>query len=403
VRGGIIPDMINSWWCCPRNAYDSVRQRLYVSGTDRGGTQRIGYIDTRHGGAQTSVADRLSVLPDDHNVPAMLVQGDKPIVAAYSRHSADSVMRVRVGGTPHSIDTLGTEVEIAMNHPTSYAHVLRKPGSNELAIICRQQPVDATPAHWAIVRSTDYGATWGSQIELHRKLYTHHRLSSDGLFAYFMLATHPGVGSANAEINYFRVDLTTGEMRNRAGTVFTDNFWSTTTPTSTVLCPTASLTTVRAITNGSVTRDKVRGFDVEQNGAVAYGELDYEDPAAGVNYRVARWNGSAYVNYDLVNSGVPFGYDVSHYVGGMCFGVDHNTVYLVRESSGTWTLERWAWTGSGYAHAATLITGTEKLGRPQVPWNNPSSGIVMVGRYHRYTSGGYNDYMADQLYLVDTP
>lgn len=404
-------DLVNSWWMGPRSAYNEFRERLYFTGVDSGGVQRVGYFDLRNGGSQTFVV--WGGTPDDHNTPALLVPDDKPPIVAYRRHSLDDKLRIRVGTSAHALDTLGAEIEVGgFISKISYPKIVRKPGTDTIGVIVLQ---DNDPWNeWWLVRSDDYGETWGDPVPLCRKQYLAMREVAGA--AHFMTSTWPQQASMeSAEICYFKVDLSTGVITNRAGSAVPDyNFWTTIEEdlSGPVMVPGATMTTAFSRSPGVTdaeesglglpARDKIRSFDVHQDGSVLFGTLAKDYPQNGVNYKIRRWTGSSYVLESLVNSGVPFGYDVSHYVGGMAFGTTSDEVFLVREQAGTWLLERWTRSEGSWALAETLIQQSRRMGRVQTPQISPQGDYVLVCDYHAYSHSDFTHYLGDQLAVKKT-
>lgn len=90
----------------------------------------IGYIDV-HGAIKATQINHITntkneVLirswfqPDDHNNPTFLVLPDERIMVFYSRHTDEACFYYRVSHEPGDITTLGSEMQLATDHNTTY-------------------------------------------------------------------------------------------------------------------------------------------------------------------------------------------------------------------------------------------------------------------------------------------
>lgn len=414
-----VEDLVNSWWCQPRAL--RVDDKVYVGGVGQNGNVAIASFDTT---TQTTGRIQLGMTaPDDHNVPAFLIEPDLPPIVAYCGHDQFSNVRVRIGSAPGNVASLATatEVEVPVGGGSTYVMLFRRPGTNTLGMITR-----VTGIGTRLFVSTDWGTTWTASASAQlvaSAAYVTMRVTADGTQAMFALGDHP-ISITNVSLQWCRADLATGTLYTPAGGVqATGNLWTHTTPAS-PLFPFAGTFFARrdldadssytgwadSRLNGTNTS---RLLDVGWGGNIAAVRMNRATPGAGGVYGVYRFRttnvGTPPSSYNpdatqrgwtfepIVASGVPVGFEASGYVGGMAFGTTDDTVYLVRENAGVWTLERWDKAGGVWSHTETLDTRSDgtKLGRPQVPWGTP--GSVTAVHYDHYNVSGYTNYSGRQL------
>lgn len=403
VQQMVYSDAINSWWSTPTKIYSPLRQRIYTGAVDTGGVQRVLAMDLRNQQHKSYFinAGAMPALTDDHNAPVFLIPDDKPPIVVYRPTSTSTKLLVRIGVRPHALDTLGEPIEIEWPLLASYPHILRQPGTNNVALLLLQDPPGGFAA-WHLIRSTDWGQTWGEPIELFRKHYVTHR--QFGSVVHFMTSTHPG-HTGNSEIKYFNVNLDTGEIRQRTGTLNPNNFWTVTdeNKVGTVPILDSQMDTVYSRAN-SLPKFQVRSFDVASDGSVAFGPCDINAPLDGVDYSVRKHiTGNTWQTEFLVNSGRPFGYTQSLYVGGMTFGANSTEIFLTREEDGVWYLERWLrGTGGNWYKDRVLQQGTTRLARPQNPHFGEGSKWLTLGKYYEYSYLEFGFFNADELVVDKT-
>lgn len=394
-------DFVNSWWCVPRSIHHTLRNVVYQGGVNREGTMQITTFDLRRRTARK--VDLGTFEKDDHNVPAFLVPDDKPPMVAIVRHAVENFVRIRIGAAPHDIDSLGdaTEIQVPFAGTCTYAHLIRRPGTNTVALLTRNED------GWYLSISTDWGATWGSAVRFHGLAYGTFRLH--GNTVHYAVTTHPTTTPNNA-IRYFRINTDTGAITSASGTSM-GNLWSF----SSVISST-SMTYARQSYDTDAGHNTNRLFDILPDGSILAMQFHKSTPELGGTYGVYRYaptgatpNSSqnpndaqrGWVFEPIVASGVPVGYYQSSYVGGMTAGANKDEVWLAREASGTWTLERWTKTDGVWSLADTVATRTdgEKLGRPQVPWGAEGTGLFTGIEYFLYPSDTFMNYYGDQLVL----
>lgn len=394
-----VADQVSSWWCRPNCVKDG--NRVHVTGVGDGGQTAVVTYDL--GGNTGTKALLRDEADDDHNTPAILVPDDLPPLVAIAGHSAAETIAVRVGAAIGDVASLAAAAEtlVDFDGTVSYATLIRKPGTQTVGILTRAT-ISSVSGWWMKV-STDWGATWGTAIRITGQEYLTYKLDGAGSAHFVSLPSHPTAAS-NHSLYYFRVDLTTGYMYNAAGTRWstTKEFWTTDTP-----MPSGNMTRMRQAYTTDSPYNTWRVLDIGPDGSILACRFNTATPEDGGQYGVFRFattGASAPTSPDastpddptrgwvwepIVASGVPVGYNQSAYVGGGVFGESDDAVYLAREASGRWALERWDKhaTFGWYVSREIDTKHTIKLGRPLVPWGAEGDGILTAIEYAYYGTG----------------
>ncbi len=127
---------------------------------------------------------------------------DGRLIVFYSRHSADSVLRYRISGSPEDISTLGVERTLTTSGATTYAQIIYK---DPVIVVFHRVNMRS----WACRISKDNGATWGSEMSVfdygageQMYLRSSWRWNTAGNnIADIILSGHPDVGSRH-EVRY---------------------------------------------------------------------------------------------------------------------------------------------------------------------------------------------------------
>lgn len=382
-----LTDIANSWWSQPATYYDSVRQRIYITGCTRGAatltgtaTMMVGYFDLVTG--EIVKHSIRTGVPDDHNTPTALLTTDLPPIFFTTNHDNDSVVKMHKGPAVHDFSSFVT-TDVAFPGSCSYQVAWRKPGTQTICLLTRQAD------GWWMRRSTDWGVTWSAAFRFMGKSYMAFRRDGDVL--QFATTVHPTTG-VNVDVRYFRADINTGAITNAAGTAI-DNLYTM----STVIAA-ANMTLVKQYFDPESTRV----LDISPDGSIVICDINKPTPEVGGTYKVFAYQTTDnWTRQTITPSGVPIGYLSSAYVGGAVFGATGNEIFLCKESSGTWTLERWTRVGSTWSLDRTVHTAPagKKLGRPRIPYLGELTDHLLVLEYGQYSEDNYWDYYADQILL----
>lgn len=429
-----VPDLLNSWWSWPDCVIDAERNIVYITGCTRGGTVKLAWIDLTSGKVGEQILSKELHRADDHYTRAIWLETvpdfgiddayhTAPLVAG-TYHDRENVIHVQRYDSWHEFYQPLTEQEVEMTTLDSVSYgslMLNRPDTNfDSAAIIFRGTLDSDN-FGAVLRSTDRGATWADgPHKLHDKQYTLIRRAGSNL--HLLAIDHPSnVGTP--ECRYAKVALSSGGTiwRNAAGgsantTGVSGGLWDAApADLATSILDLTKMDRVRLAPTG----ESQRVLDMNLNGTYIAMCLypDDSDLSGGGTYTVlARQTGTTsntWAEEPLVASGDAFG--PGGYVGGMCFGADVGgfpSVYLARESDGTWRLERWLRTGTAFgagswALDAVLYTAPAGriLARPRVPLSitRPGSnfalvdGVVTFGEYLRYDPATFLDFVGDWL------
>jgi hypothetical protein len=179
----VISDTVWTWWFSPIASYDTARQRVTLAGVSSTGVAKLATIDLRRltDASSALVAERTNVVvmkqqnADDHDVGAVLVTDDHPVLALSTNHGRDPYVSLFKSLAPHDIGSLQPETQLAWSDDTSYGHFIRKPGTDIVMVLLRggvggsgwfsRVSTDpwATSPSWAAEQRTWGGSEYGCQ------------------------------------------------------------------------------------------------------------------------------------------------------------------------------------------------------------------------------------------------
>lgn len=364
-------DVAQTWWVEPRAVVDS--GAMYVTGI--GSFGRLGIWKTTDAGTTFATLGTAED-GDDHNTPSITVLSDGNLLAMWTNHDADSVIRYRKTTTPGDITTFGTEATITPGGTTSYTQAWAY--GSEVHLLTRVGGY--LSGDWMYIRSEDNGATWNTPKLLMEGASEYPNSKLDGSTLLLYIHGHP-VNSLDQTLRIGRIDLTNGDVYTGLGGTASFNIWSgtgtlTMSDFDTIHTPTLGKTRLTA------------GLGDATNPAALFVEFDTE---ANASYRHVRWNGSGWDVTTITTAGDPIEVPIGDnwYFAGAEF--ENATDALVtRENAGTWTLERHRLTAGTWALVNTLASATDrKVFRPYVPIGAAAGDyIVHAGYYRTYTDGG---------------
>lgn len=388
-----VTDLMSSWWCTPKAV--EMGGRVYVSSVKSTGANRVISVDL----SDPSDIDTFTLMTnesDDHNAAALLIPTDKPPLVFYARHNQDTLLRYRKGTVIGDITSLGAQQTISLAGQTTYAQLWRRPGTDEVHVWTRER-VSGAPRYWRNAYSTDYASTWSTP----RRVFDFGG-SQQGYIGTVPIAADPDrlrvaltghpTSSTFHDIYYCEVDMDSGDVTLRDGTVMGNIKSGTSLPISVS-------TLDKVVDTDTAGGHNARLFDIGDGPApeVFYG--DWTSDANMIYYR-STWDGAAWAITSVVAAGVTFGYFANiHYNGGIMVPRDSpgDVCYLSRESAGTWSIEKWEFSGS-WSLAQVLQSGTEKVVRPQ-PIQDYTAGPITwhdVASYPRTTTASL-DWAADLI------
>jgi hypothetical protein len=295
---------------------------------------------------------------DDHDGPAIILEaGRKPIIL-YSQHGAQNYLNWRVGVDTIDADPLmaagfGDEQTLDTSGGVTYPHAYVD-SSGTIHALFRD-----TNDYWTYTKSTDWGATFADPVRV-----LHHSAQSD-LSAVqpaadpdsLRVATGLHPGNDDESIWYCEIDLSTGEITKSDGTSL-GNLDGTNLPLTV-----ASSLEVAAAAAGGVTAPYKWEFDVGDGPnpeivwvSFANGTGD-TSLASTSEYQYTARSGTTWTTTSIIAAGGRFSDTSQPYIGGGQFPrqTRGGVVYVARESSGTWSLDRMTTTDGGTTWATETI------------------------------------------------
>lgn len=391
IHRQLVEDISWCWWTQPRAT--RVRDKLYLGGIASDGAVVVVAKDLVRGAAERVVLARLE--PDDHNNPAVVAVPGRPLLAFYSRHDADDVVRWRVSSGPGDVSMWKAERQLRFGGNTTYAQV--HPVGDELHLFTR-----VADTGWGYAHSPDWGETWSPPVgfvalETDQETYMPTALLGDGRTLRVAIAGHPKnyekqpwhrIGAAVVDLATGAVTLPSGareiaNLRTGAGLPVRGE----------QLEPVLDAGTGRTLNL----------FDVGDGPMFEVGlvsKVDGDCATEDARYHVARLDGDGWSVEELTPAGTIFGYiHAGFYAGGIAF--PHSTpggaAYVSRERDGVWHLERWERAHDATWHARPVFApSTARVVRPW-PVRNPTRDLEVVAlQLERYD----DDYMETLSHLV---
>lgn len=367
-----------SWWIHPLGRRDG--EYTYMGHTSPDGNILISKIHNHtHVVVHTQILNE-SYSNDDHIAPANVRLSNGNILVGYSSHSDNNTWHYRIGP---DIDDLGSQSSLTASGLVAYSQIFTR-GSSVYAVM-RVGALESGTT-WAMFVSSDNGATWGSQItffQRDRGYILGRKTSSDVIRFWAILHA----GESNNSIRVFDLDLSTGDFTSGGATV--GNLDGTDLPIG--MGDIAQLYAAPANSN-------IRLLDASDDGtAFAYAETD---SGGDTTYKVAYLTGSdphdaGDWTHKTVTAAGEFFYATSLYSGGVVFDrtVPANTaVYLSREDSGTWYIERWTTSDGGDNWSSSEVeSGSSVHIRPVSPLGASADLPVLWQR------GSYTDFTSNDL------
>lgn len=387
----LVDDVSWCWWTQPRAT--RVQDTLYLGGIASDGAVVVVAKDIATGSAERVVLARLE--PDDHNNPAVVAMPGRPLLAFYSRHDADDVVRWRVSNGPGDVSTWKPERQLRFAGNTTYVQV--HPVGDELHLFTR-----VGDTAWGYAYSEDWGETWSSPVEFvaletDQETYMPTTLLADGRTLRVAIAGHPKNYEKRPwhRIGAAVVDLATGAVTLPSGSRELANLR---TGAGLPVCG-AQLEPVCDAGEGRT----LNLFDVGDGAVFEVGfvsKVDGDGATEDARYHVARHDGDGWSVEEVTPAGTIFGYiHAGFYAGGIAF--PHSTpggaAYVSRESDGVWHLERWERADDATWHARTVFApSAARVVRPW-PVRNPTRDLEVVALLlERYD----DDYMETLSHLV---
>lgn len=386
----LVDDLAWCWWTQPRaTRIDDV---LYLGGISSDGAVFAAAYDPAPRSCERFVLAQLE--PDDHNNPAVVASAGKPLLAFYSRHDADNLVRRRSSTRPLDVSEWGPERSLQFGGITTYAQAHAV--GDEVHLFTRVGDIA-----WGYAWSPDWGETWSRPIDFvalgtDQETYMPTALLRDGRTLRVAIAGHPKNYEQRPwhRIGAVLVDLVTGAVTRPSEP------WEIANLRTGEGLPLRDEQLERVCSAG--TGRTLNLFDVGSGEPfeIAFAsKIEGDDATDEAWYHVAVQGDGSWSVEAVAPAGDVFGYiHAGFYVGGIAFPHGREgVVYVSRESDGIWHVERRERVRDGeWRPHALLEPSTERIVRPW-PVANPRDGLAAVAlRLERYD----DDYMHTLSHLV---
>jgi len=329
---------------------------------------------------------------DDHNAPSITRLANGKLLAVYTRHAQDHLVRYRISSEPDSIASWGPEHGIHSNWVT-YSQAWVDSGGR-VHLFYR-----TTSQSWAHRFSDDDAVTWSNEKLFIATVGGHPYIATmpdpaNPDVVRLAVAAHP-INASDHNIYYAEIDLESGDI-GPPGAEAATNLYDASAPVT----PAAFETVFDSPSQGGVL---TRMLDLGAGAApqILFATFTGTDDA---QYREARrGNGEWIISDEIAPAGPPIENPVgaNYYFAGMAATADNDELYLARRDSSTadWPLERYRRVGGAWVLDEVLMRGDWRLYsevfRPMTPYQAGTQVpvIALRGSYEYFaTTAGHRDH-----------
>jgi len=373
------------WFQDPRAVYiDGDRERTYAGWITRDGRLQVGAYDHDDGSVETFMLKE-SWGADDHNVNSFLVLPDRRIMVFYTRHHGLGLYS-RTTVHPEDISQWQDEVVVSAKEGITYSHPVYLEDEGRYYVFWRA-------GNWKPTYSTSRdGRTWSEPVTLiqdigreHHRIRPYLKLISDGISQIHFVFTdgHPR-SEAHNSVYYMKYEK--GGFYNAKGDVIGGLDQLPIPHRKADLVYDAKKTGARAWI-WDIALDE-RGIPV-----IAYTRLPAEDDH---RYHYVTRDGDSWIDNEVVPAGgwmpqtLPGKVEREpHYSGGLVINkADPGVVYLSREVSDVFEIEKWRTHDDGRTWKTTPLTRNSSHGnvRPVYPYGYRGTADHFLWMFGQYTT-----------------
>ncbi len=387
------------WFSDPRAIYhEGDHQRTYATWINSYGDIEVGYYDHSTGNISTAVIED-NFQADDHNNPSLVIDSDGRLMIFYSEHATEKPIYMRKSVHPEDITGWEDRRSLDLNdaekyqsYSDTYTYTNPQYLAQEDKLFMFWRGSDFKP-NYAV--SQDGGKTWsdGRILILPDRKYRDRRsylkVSSNGEDRIHLAFTdgHPRREPTNS---IYYMYYQGGAFYKADGTKIKEIGDEPVSPGET-----------SRVYNAAPSKERAWIWDVtgDEDGNPVLVYAKFPDNKTHI-YSYARWDGSNWQNYEMIDSGpwfpeTPEGQDEPepNYSGGVV--MDHenpNTVYLSRQKQGVFEIEQWSTStgGESWDHKVVTQNSEQDNVRPFAVRNaeegNPLQFLWMKNtRYIHYT------------------
>lgn len=399
----LVADAAHGWWTYP--LVQETAEYIFTGfAADRaGGAHGIARIHK-----ETGIVERRLIAfidqEDDHNVPALLIQPDGTMLAAYCGHAIENKIYIARTAGRNSLDIAHTVVLTTGDTQCSYAQLLSPTaGTRAGNVFLFYRTGSSADGQWCGRYSADNGRTWSAEQELFATQYCVFTYELGAVGDRFRVFMYPGTTPdvSPHDVKYALLSTSgTGEVRLPGTGAIANTAWLGGSVTALPLAP-ASLYNAVTIGSDFATRD-VRIFDsrrMDLNTSSSAGgnpsgnvvgletilAVEFPNPGGalttGALYRYLYQGSGTPFERKLVlaNVGEPF---FGSYYNGACFGhTSIDTVYAIRNPSNknaTHELVELRTTNAGNTWTERVVlTSPYRIARPTML----SDGRIMITEF----------------------
>ena len=378
-----VEDAIYSWWISPIAI--TKNSKTFASQVSSEGSMSITCFDHDKKTMQRTEVAKFE--RNDHNALSINFMRDGRVVVFYARHNADWLVRCRISTKPYDISEFGEEITHQCSSGVTYVQSFDSGQDQYLRVIYRTGVYK-----WG---NTIFNRDTGT-FDLAEKIWL-----DAGTGQYYVLAMPYADGSRRTRLfMYGHPILDPSKNHVRYGAIQ----------------PNGQITTIGGATLANIDLDgnlptnptqyhlsytpesgtKMRMFDVAISATPKFVFCDFTD-GHDSTYKEAVWNGTTFDVLSITDSGRAIEEPVgkNYYFGGISYNKrNENEVYLTKEDSGIWSLERWIKENDEWKFAELLDQNEDKIFRPYSVFNNTSDMELtyIKGRYDEY-----RDYRTNML------
>lgn len=322
---------------------------------------------------------------DDHSNGAVLIRPDGKIQCFYSTHSVNGdLMLYRISTAAESIAAFGTEANIGSNtagtNGSTYSNPFYLPSEKKYYIFWRGG--DYLPAY---ATSVD-GVTWTTAANLFsvsggNRPYVKYVSNGSNRIHFAFTDGHPDTIETSLYYCYYE----NGNFYKADGTLIK----------AIGSLPITVTTEAEKIYNQAAHNNFeawVWDIALDSNGYPVIVYTSYPS-TTDHRYRYIRWNGSAWIDNEIISAGTYLYSAEAHYSGGICLDhQDPNIIYFSKQELGSWNIYRGVTNDNGETWKIARVTNqynkSKKNMRPVSIWGADGGFDVL------YMSGTYTTYIS---------
>jgi len=374
----------NGAWCWfqgPRAIrYLSTYDKTYFGTVTQAGDVQINSYN-HNTGELASFTLKAALQVDDHASPAILVRNDGKLIVFYSAHNGSTIY-YRISTNAEDISAWDSEQSIAPQASHSYPIAVQLSGeSNKIYLFFRGGP-SGYVNRWYYVTSTDGGINWSSATLLFEQgtsaQHQYLKITSDANKIYFTHSGHPVNETTSIYFFYYY----NGAYYKDDGTEIVSGLPLGRDDISLVYDATAG---------GNY---KAWIWDIVVSAGTYYIVFAHFASDTDHRYDYARWTGSAWDVHEITTAGTYIdGAGQQYYSGGISLDPeDPDTVYLSRQISSQWEIQKWVTPdgGTSWDDPVNITSSSSSKNVRPVVVKNHAPEIIVLWMYGTYTS--YTNY-----------